>query len=87
MSILTTVLLVTYVIGVLVTGYQLISELFEQLEVDKRSKARGERHRVVRVSTLFKIAVMPFIPVANLILVWDFIEKGLPAFFNKPLIK
>jgi hypothetical protein len=87
MPILTIALSVIYVIGVLVTGYQLISELFDQLEADKRSKARGERHRVVRVSTLFKIAVMPFIPVANLILVWDFIEKGLPAFFNKPLIK
>jgi hypothetical protein len=87
MSTLTVVLLVVYVIGVLVTGYQLIAELFEQLEVDKRSKARGERHRVVRVSTLFKIVVIPLIPVANLILVWDFIEESVPAFFNKPLIK
>jgi hypothetical protein len=87
MSVLTIVLLVIYAIGVLVTGYQLIVELFEQLEVDKRSKARGERHRVVRVSTLFKVAMIPFIPVANLILVWEFIEKSIPAFFNKPLIK
>jgi hypothetical protein len=87
MSILTIVLLVIYAIGVLVTGYQLISELFEQLEVDKRSKSRGEGHRVVRVSTLFKVTVIPFIPVANLILVWEFIEESIPAFFDKPLIK
>jgi hypothetical protein len=87
MSILTIVFLVVYVIGALVTGYQLIAELFEQLEVDKRSKARGDRHRVVRVSTLFKVAMIPFIPVANLILVWELVEESIPAFFNKPLIK
>lgn len=87
MSIFSIIFLSIYIFGVLFTGYKLIEELFDQLKSDKLRKSRGEYHRVVRVSTLFKIAIIPFIPLANLILVWEFIETSIPAFFNKPLIK
>ena len=91
MSILTIVFLVTYVIGVLITGGYFIQELIWYYHADKAAKARGDFHRQLKVRTIINSLLVPFIPFVNLLLTYEFVTDVLVRkfdnFLNKPLIK